>query len=81
MSNNKKYYNLAEEQALTIPVIIQRFCAYKTEKDYKNGEHYFIKDFLDHTKMKIFSGKHSAKEKPLYSNYCSMYWKIETNAT
>ena len=23
----------------------------------------------------------TAKEKPLHSDYCSMYWKIETNTT
>jgi hypothetical protein len=80
MSKKKKYYDLAEERALTIPVIMWRYCAYKTEKDYESGKHYFVKDFLDHTEMKVFSGKHSAKEKPLYSDYCSMYWKIETNA-
>lgn len=81
MSDNEKYYNLAEERALTISVVMWRFCAYKTEKDYKSGEHYFIKDFLDHTKMKVFSGEHSAQEKPRHSGYCSMYWKVETNAT
>jgi hypothetical protein len=75
------YYDLAEKRALTIPVVMWRFCAYKTEKDYESGNHYFIKDFLDHTEMKLFSSDHSAKEKPLFSEYCSMYWKIETNAT
>lgn len=81
MMKKKKYYDLAEEQALTIPVVMWRFCAYKTEKDYKSGEHYFIKDFLDHKEMKTFSSEHSVKEKPRYNNYCSMYWKVETNAT
>jgi hypothetical protein len=76
-----EHLNEAEEQALTIPVIIWRFCAYKTKKDYDNGKYYFVKDFLDHTKMKIFSGEHSAKEKSFYPDYCSMYWKIKTNAT
>ena len=78
MSKKKKYYDLAEERALTIPVVMWRFCAYKSEKDYESGEHYFVKDFIDHTEMKVFSGKHSAKEKSLYPDYCSMYWKIET---
>ena len=77
MSKKKKYYDLAEERALTIPVVMWRFCAYKTEKDYESGEHYFVKDFLDHTEMKVFSGEHSAKEKPLHPDYCSMYWKVE----
>lgn len=81
MSKNKKYYDLAEKRALTIPVVMWRFCAYKTEEDYESGEHYFMKDFLDHTEMKVFSGKHSAEEKPLHIDYCSMYWKIDTNAT
>lgn len=70
-----------EFKNLNIPVVMWRFCAYRTEKDYESGEHYFIKDFLDHTEMKVFSGEHSTKEKPLYPDYCSMYWKIETNAT
>ena len=81
MSKKKKYYDLAEERALTIPAVMWRFCAYKTEKDYESGDHYFMKDFLDHTEMKVFSGKHAAKEKPRHSDYCSMYWKIEINAT
>lgn len=81
MSKKRKYHDLAEERALNAPVIVWRFCAYKTEKDYENGEYYFIKDFLDHTKMKIFSEEHSAKEKPLYPEYCSMYWKIETDTS
>ena len=76
MSKKRKHYDLAEEQALTIPIVMWRFCAYKSNEDYKSGKHYFVKDFLDHTKMKVFSGKHSAKEKPLYPNYCSMYWKV-----
>lgn len=79
ISKKKKYYNLVEERALTIPVVVWRFCAYKSDEDYENGNHYFIKDFLDHTEMKVFSGEHSAKEKLLYSGYCSTYWKIETN--
>ena len=81
MIKNKLYYDSAEEQELTTSIDEWRFCAYKSEEDYKNGEHYFMKDFLDHSKMKVFSGEHSAKEKPLYPDYCSMYWKIETNAT
>jgi len=81
MSKKKKHYDLAEERALTIPVVMWRFCAYKTENDYESGDHYFMKDFLCHTKMKKFSAKHSAKEKPRYPDYCSMYWKVETNAT
>ena len=71
---------LNKEKQSNIGAVMWRFCAYKTEKDYESGEHYFVKDFLDYTEMKVFSGKHSAKEKPLYSDYCSMYWKIETNA-
>lgn len=69
------------EEQCTMPVVMWRFCAYKTEKDYKNGDHYFIKNFLNYTEMKVFSGKHSAKEKPLLPDYCSTYWKIEKNAT
>jgi len=53
-----------------------RFCAYKSNEDYENGKHYFMRDFLDHTEMKVFSSEHSAKEKVLYPDYCSMYWKI-----
>jgi hypothetical protein len=81
MSKETENIDLAESKALNIPVVMWRFCAYKTEKDYESGDHYFMKDFLDHTEMKVFSCEHSAKEKPLYSDYCSMYWKIETNAT
>ncbi len=80
MSKKKKYYDLTEERALTTPIAMWRFFAYKSNTDYQSGEHYFVKDFLDHTEMKVFSGEHSAKEKSLYSEYCSMYWKIETNA-
>ena len=68
-----------QTQQSNIPVVMWRFCAYKTEKDYESGEHYFVKNFLDHTEMKVFSSEHSAKEKLLYPDYCSMYWKIETN--
>jgi hypothetical protein len=32
MVKKTKYYDLAEMRALTIPVIMWRFCAYKTEK-------------------------------------------------
>jgi hypothetical protein len=81
MSKQENTINLAESKALTIPVVMWRFCAYKTEKAYESGDYYFIKDFLDHTKMKVFSAKHSAKEKPRHVYYCSMYWKIETSAT
>ena len=73
--------NNAEKRALTIPIVMWRFCAYKTKSDYESGDHYFMKDFLSHTQMKTFSSKHSAKEKPRHTDYCSMYWKIEANAT
>jgi len=57
-----------------------RFCAYKSNKDYERGDHYFMKDFSDHTEMKIFSSAHSAKEKTLYyTDYCSVYWKLKKN--
>lgn len=81
MSKKRKYHVLAEERALIIPVAVWRFCAYKTEKDYENGDHYFMKDFLSHTQMKTFSAKHSTKEKLRHNDYCSMYWKIEINST
>ena len=81
MSEKKKYYNLAEKRALLIPVIIWRFCAYKSENDYDNGKEYFIKDFLSHEDMKVFSKNHSYVEKQQYEDYCTMYWKIETNPT
>ena len=80
MSKEVENIDLAERRALNIPVVMWRFCAYKTEKDYESGEHYFIKDFLEHHKMKNYSAKHSAKEKPRHDDYCSMYWKIESNA-
>lgn len=72
-----EYYDLAEKRASAIPVIVWRFCAYKTEKDYENGEYYFVKDFIDHTEMKEFSGVHSARDKTYNPNYCSNYWRIE----
>jgi hypothetical protein len=81
MTEKKKHYDLAEEKALTLPVIIWRFCAYKSNEDYESGDHYFMKDFLDHAEMKVFSSEHSAKEKPIHPGYCSMYWKIELNVT
>lgn len=37
--------NLAEERALTAPIVIWRFCAYKTKKDYESGEHYFMRPY------------------------------------
>ena len=77
MSKETQNINLAESKALNIPVFMWRFCAYKTEKDYESGEHYFVKDFLKHHKMKNYSAKHSKKEKPRHADYCSMYWKIE----
>jgi hypothetical protein len=80
MIDAPKAYLKYRAKQLTIPVFMWRFCAYKTKKKYESGEHYFVKDFLDHAEMKVFSGEHSAKEKPLYPDYCSMYWKIETNA-
>jgi len=76
MSKKRKYYDLAEEQALSIPIVMWRFCTYKTVEDYEKGKHYFIKNFFDHTEMKVFSGKHSANEKTLYPNYCSTYFHI-----
>jgi hypothetical protein len=77
---SKKHYDLAEQRALETPIILWRFCAYKTEDHYENGQHYFMKDFFEHTEMKNFSSKHSAKEKVLYPDYCSMYWEIKTSA-
>ena len=63
MSKETENIDLAEREALNIPVVMWRFCAYKTEKDYESGEHYFVKDFLKHHKMKNYSAKHSKKEK------------------
>ncbi|MFW5848014.1 MAG: hypothetical protein ACOCVF_03780 [bacterium] len=77
MKNKRKYYDLAEEKAFNVPIILWRFCAYASENDYENGNHYFMKDFLDHTEMKNFSAKHSEKEKKTHKDYCSMYWKVE----
>lgn len=62
----------------TIP--IWRFCAYKSSKDYESGKHYFMKYFLDHAEMKVFSAEFSAREKPLYPGYCSTYLKLNTDA-
>lgn len=76
----KKYDDLAEQKALSIPVVLWRFCAYKSEKDYESGNYFFMRDFLDHAEMKVFSGRHSVKQMSSYPGYCSMYWKIVTNA-
>lgn len=57
-------------------VNIWRFCAYKTKKDYESGNPYFMKDFLNYIEMKVFSGEHSVKEKLLYPEYCSTYWRL-----
>jgi hypothetical protein len=54
-----------------------RFFAYKTEEDYNNSNPYFIKEFDDHTELKVFSGKHSAQEKIVYRQYCSTYKKLK----
>ena len=76
-ANQIKYNDLPEEMALATPILLWRFCAYKTQENEKIGKHYFIKDFLDHGEMKEFSGEHAFKEKKLYKDYCSMYWRIE----
>lgn len=81
MSKETENFDLAESKALNIPVVMWRFCAYKNEEDYIKGEFYFIKDFFDHGDMKEFSSNHSYRSKKHNTNYCSMYWKIETNAT
>lgn len=72
----KKYINLAEEMALAAPILLYRFCAYKSTEDYNLGNHYFIKDFDDFDEMKGFSAKHSEKEKTAHPGYCSTYWKV-----
>ena len=79
LQKKKRNCNLAKERALNTPVIMWRFCAYRTKKDCGSGNHYFMKDFLSHTQMKTFSAKHSAKEKPRHNDYCSMYFRIETH--
>lgn len=76
----KNKAELTTETALQQPVVMWRFCAYKSENDCKRGVHYFEKYFTDHTEMKVFSAKHSASEKPRFPNYVSMYWRSE-NAT
>ena len=65
----KNKAELTTKTALQQPVVMWRFCAYKSEKY-----------FTDHTEMKVFSAKHSASEKPRFPNYVSMYWRSE-NAT
>jgi hypothetical protein len=66
-----------ETKPLNQPSVMWRFCAYKSEKDYECGVHYFEKYFTDHTEMKVFSAKHSSTEKPSNPNYVSMYWRSE----
>ena len=52
------------------------FKAYKSESDYENDKCYFEKEFIDFDKMKIFSGKHSVKEKKINPMYCIYYEKV-----
>jgi hypothetical protein len=73
-------FNTSQNPPLQQTAVMWRFCAYKSTKDYERGVHYFEKYFDDHTEMKLFSAKHSAKEKPRNPNYVSMYWRSE-NAT
>jgi hypothetical protein len=56
--------------------IAWQFFAYKSEKDYEEGNYYFRKIFDDHAEMKMFSARHSAYDKKLYPNYCSTYEKV-----
>jgi len=74
--HTKLFDDFAERMAFEMPVEMYRFCAYKTEIDYADGKSFFKKDFLSFGKMKKFSGKHSAKHKNEYPDYCSMYWSI-----
>ena len=45
--------------------------------DDKDSEPYFVKIFHDHAKLKVFSAKHSAKEKKKHPNYVSDYTKLK----
>ena len=70
----------AYKNALKTKLKVWRFCAYKSEQDYDNGNHFFMKDFTDHTEMKTFSADHSYENKKLYPDYCSMYWNLDYRA-
>ena len=72
-------FDVAQKVALSVPLFVWSFCAYKSKIDYESGNYYFVRDFFDHNEMKTFSVEHSTKERISNSNYCSMYWVIEIN--
>lgn len=53
------------------------FMSFMDEDDANNYEPYFVKIFHNHTKLKVFSAKHSASEKQKYTNYVSDYTKLK----
>ena len=53
------------------------FMSFMDDIDARYNEPYFVKIFHDHAKMKVFSAKHSAKEKKKHPNYVSDYTKLK----
>lgn len=51
------------------------FFAYKTYADCPYSP-YFYKIFYNHTKMKVFSARHSKIDSVIYNEYCSTYITI-----
>ena len=53
------------------------FMSFMDDIDEQDNRPYFVKIFHDHAKMKVFSAKHSAKEKQKHPNYVSNYTKLK----
>lgn len=71
MANIKRYKGLKEKITRLNCWI---FLAYKSVSDYPSKP-FFTKVFTNHGKMKLFSAKHSSKNKRRYPKYCSDYVK------
>lgn len=76
MLRRKNHLSLAEKNALKNQVVIYRFCAYKTHKDYIEGKHYITEDFLNLTELRFFSIDLEKTEKKVYKDFCSDYFMI-----
>jgi len=73
---NKRLHK-AEVTARLTPIVIYRFCAYKSVEDYENGNHYFMKDFLSSSELQDFSQKHASTERIKHPEYGTMHFRIE----
>ena len=73
--NNSKIEN--GQPTLQPHNVVWRFRAYESEAHYEKDDFFFERMFNDHTKMKVFSSKHSYNNRQKYPEYCSMYWRVE----